>query len=151
MELTAIFLLYIVLPAQLTRSKDFFCRNELVQLNCTVRSGVLEWRFNPQSLPSKSGSFFRGIDALNRELTTSWPGLTMRLTYVAANATHMESTAHFVAASEFHRMAITCAGQSEASMVLMIASKTIFWRNDPFCSCSMLHPNLPAEQQQLLI
>lgn len=112
-----------MLSAELARSKDFFCRNELVQLNCTVQSGVLEWRLNPQSLSSRSGTFLRGIDSLNRELTVSWSGLIVRLTYTAANATHMESTANFMAASEFHGMDITCAGQSEVSVVFMIASK----------------------------
>lgn len=76
---------------------------------------------SPVSLPEKSRIFIRGYDSLNSELIMTWSGLTIRMMYVAANATRMESTAHFVAASEFRGMTITCSGQVEASMALMIA------------------------------
>lgn len=113
---------------QLTSSNDFPCPNEQIQYACAVEGGVLEWTITPPSQSSRARSFLRGIDPLNRWLTMSWPDLSansITVTYVAVNATHMESVANFVTTPEFCGTRIACSGLTSTYKVLRLAGKII--------------------------
>ena len=107
------------------RNSTTHCPNERVVFECTVDSGVLEWRITPRSQNFKEKTFIKNNSPLNSRQEMSWLGLstTVWLTYTSSTSSTMTSTAEVTASSEFHEALFTCSGDSATSQHLLIAGK----------------------------